>query len=62
MASPIAPQSDSPVSSANASKVSTVVLPIPRTGVLITRSSDTESSGFTMTFRYETMSLISVRS
>ena len=42
--------------------VSMVVLPMPRAGVLITRSSDTESSGFRMTFRYEIMSLISARS
>ena len=56
------PTSESPVSSARLSSVSIVVLPIPRTGVLITRSSDTESSGFRMTFKYEIMSLISARS
>ena len=39
-----------------------LVLPIPRAGVLITRSSETESSGFWMTFKYEFMSLISARS
>ena len=45
MHSPIAPHSDSPVSSATRSATSIVVLPIPRTGVLITRSNETESSG-----------------
>ena len=42
--------------------ISIVVLPIPRTGVLITRNSEIESSGFWMTFKYEIMSLISARS
>ena len=62
IASPTAPHIDNPVSSASRSIVSIVVLPIPRTGVLITRSSETESSGFWMTFKYEIMSLISARS
>ena len=35
---------------------------MPRVGVLITRSSEIESSGLWMTFRYEIMSLISERS
>ena len=62
IASPSAPHIDSPVSSANRSIISMVVLPMPRTGVLITRSSDTESSGFWITFKYEIRSLISARS
>ena len=41
---PIAPHNETPVSSATRSRVSMVVLPIPRTGVLITRSSEIESS------------------
>ena len=43
--SPIAPHSDSPVSRATRSSVSSVVLPMPRVGVLMTRSSEIESSG-----------------
>ena len=61
-ASPIAPHSDRPVSRASCSRVSIVPLPIPRVGVLMTRSSEIESSGLWMTFRYEIMSLISARS
>ena len=62
IASPTAPHIDSPVSSASRSIISMVVFPIPRTGVLITRSKETESSGFWITFKYEIKSLISARS
>ena len=62
VASPSAPHSEAPVSSATRSRVSSVALPIPRAGVLITRNSEIESSGLCMTFRYEIMSLISARS
>ena len=62
IASPTAPHIDNPVSRASRSIISIVVLPIPRTGVLITRSSETESSGLSTTFKYEIKSLISARS
>ena len=39
-----------------------VPFPMPRAGVLITRSREIVSSGFWMTFKYEIMSLISARS
>ena len=58
----IAPHMEVPVSSAMFSMASRVFLPMPRVGVLITRCTAMESSGFWMTFRYEIKSLISARS
>ena len=49
--SSIAPHSDMPVSSAMRSRVSIVVLPMPRGGVLMTRCSAMESSGFRMSLQ-----------
>ena len=62
MASPMALHSGRPVSRASRSRVSIVPLPMPRVGVLMTRNSEIESSGFKTTLRYEIMSLISERS
>ncbi len=56
------PTATTPFPAQAAPSSSIVVLPMPRTGVLITRSRETESSGFWMTFKYEIMSLISARS
>ena len=61
-AAPIVSQVDVPVSRASRSSVSSVVLPIPRAGVLIALCSAIESCGFLTSRRYAIRSLISARS
>ncbi len=58
---PSADQNDRSFASANCSICSTVVRPMPRAGVLMTRSRLMESEGLEITFKYATRSFTSAR-